>query len=110
MTKYKINKNKPSPSEESINKHKDFNKLLNNYNNVYSYKKATTPLYKNKKFLIFVISVAVVFLAIVLEGNEENNNNEKGTVTDSAAVKYSVKDTLPQNTKAVIEPIINTED
>ncbi|MFN6944596.1 MAG: energy transducer TonB, partial [Cytophagaceae bacterium] len=75
MKKYKINRNKPTPGDEAIDKHKDFNKLLNDYQKVYDYKKATRPLYKDKRFLMFIISIAIVLLAIFLDGREEEEAN-----------------------------------
>jgi hypothetical protein len=62
MTRYKFNIDKPDPSDERINKHKNFKKLL------YNHERATkplykTPLYKNKKaFLALLIIILLVYL------------------------------------------------
>jgi len=68
MTNLKFNIDKPGPSDEQINKHKDFKKLIYNYQSATKplYK---TPLYKNKKvFVILLLILLVMFLIIeVLE-------------------------------------------
>jgi len=62
MRKYKFKIDKPDLSDERINKHKDFKKLL------YNYEKATkplykTPLYKNKKvFLALLLIILIICL------------------------------------------------
>ncbi|MFL5730249.1 MAG: hypothetical protein ACJ75J_12255 [Cytophagaceae bacterium] len=73
MSKYKINKDKVMPDDEKIRKHMDFNKVLGEYQKVHSYRDATKPFYKNKKFLGFIILLATVLLAIVIIDRE----NEK---------------------------------
>ena len=52
MSNLKFHIDKPDPKDEQINKHKDFKKLM------YNYQSATkplyqTPLYKNKKVFRF---------------------------------------------------------
>ncbi|MFN3405972.1 MAG: hypothetical protein ACK40G_17890 [Cytophagaceae bacterium] len=64
--KYKINRNKKLPEDREINSRKDFNKVLSGYQQIYNYKKASRPLYKDKKFLGLIIIIAVVLLAIYL--------------------------------------------
>ena len=65
MNNLKFNIDKPDLSDEQINKHKDFKKL------VYNYQLATkplykTPLYKNKK-VFFVILLFLLLLFIIIE-------------------------------------------
>ena len=66
MTKYKFNINQKDPGEEQISKHKDFKKLI------YNYEKATKPLYKsplifykNRKIFLVVLILAVLIYIIV---------------------------------------------
>ncbi|MGQ0829513.1 MAG: hypothetical protein ACT4ON_14080 [Bacteroidota bacterium] len=62
MTKLKFNIDKPVLSDEQINKHKDFKKLI------YNYQSATKPLYKiplykNKKvFIVLLLILLIMFL------------------------------------------------
>ena len=73
MNNYKINKNKSLPDDKKIMRHMDFNKILGEYNKVHSYKSATMPFYKNKKFLGFMILLATMILVIIIIERE----NEK---------------------------------
>ncbi len=78
MSNYKINKNKALPDDVKITRHMDFNKVLGEYQKVHSYKHATTPIYKNKKFLGLIIVVATVILALILiERDNEKINFKK---------------------------------
>lgn len=72
MTKLKFDIDKPGLPDEQINKHKDFKKLM------YNYQTATkplyqTPLYKNKKvFLVILLILLLMFLITeVLDKEEE---------------------------------------
>jgi len=64
MTNIKFNIDNPDPSDEQINKHKNFKKLI------YNYQSATKPLYKiplykNKKvFVILLLILLIMFLII----------------------------------------------
>lgn len=75
MTKYKFHIDKPSLSDEKIEKHKDFKKLY------YNYQKATkplykTPLYKDKKvFLVLLLILLITYL--ISEFSEKENNQDK---------------------------------
>jgi len=75
MAKYKFNIDKPEPSDEQINRHKDFKKLQGNYQRMTKplYK---TPLYKNPK--IFLALVLILLMAyVVAEFTEEQEKKEK---------------------------------
>ncbi|MBA3706103.1 MAG: hypothetical protein H0W84_09450 [Bacteroidetes bacterium] len=78
MTKLKFNINKPDLPEEQINKHKDFKKLMYNYQSatkpLYS-----TPLYKNKKvFLIILLILLVMFVIVeILDKDKEHSPQEQ---------------------------------
>lgn len=66
MTKIKFKINKKDLPDEQINKHKDFKKLMYNYQNATKplYK---TPLYKNKKvFLIILLILLLTYLIVEL--------------------------------------------
>jgi hypothetical protein len=75
MTSYKFKDTPDVPSDEEIDKHKDFKRLRANYQEVTKpiYK---TPLYKNKKvFLALILIVMVAFL--IAEFLEEKRNKDK---------------------------------
>jgi hypothetical protein len=64
MTDLKFDIDKPDLSDEQINKHKDFNKLM------YNYQQGTTPLYKtplykNKKVFIIILLILLVTFVVV---------------------------------------------
>ncbi|GAL83303.1 hypothetical protein MYP_529 [Sporocytophaga myxococcoides] len=74
MGKFKINKNKPRPSDDKIASHQNFDQLIKNYNQLTDYKKAVRPLYQDKKFLGFILIILIVFLAIWISENEGNSS------------------------------------
>ncbi|MCW3102682.1 MAG: hypothetical protein JWO09_1122 [Bacteroidetes bacterium] len=71
MSDLKFNIDQPDLPEDRINKHKDFKKLMYNYQSATKplYK---TPLYKNKKvFLIILLILLVMFVIVeVIEKDE----------------------------------------
>jgi hypothetical protein len=77
MSNYKINKNKAFPDDDKIKRHMDFNKVLGEYQKVHSYRHATKPFYKNKKFLGLIILLATVILALVIVERENEKINIK---------------------------------
>ncbi len=78
MSNFKFNIDKPDLSDEQINKHKDFKKLMYNYQTATNplYK---TPLYKNKKVFIVVLLILLVMYVIVevLDKEEEGKTPAK---------------------------------
>ena len=64
MTNLKFNIDKPDLADEQINKHKDFNGLIYNYQTATKplYK---TPLYKNKRVFIVILIILLVMFVIV---------------------------------------------
>ena len=73
MTDIKFNIDPSDLPEERINKHKDFKKLM------YNYQSATKPLYKTpmrnfkyrRVFLILLLILLVMFLLMEVQDNEE---------------------------------------
>lgn len=65
MTDIKFNIDEPDLPDEQINKHKDFKKLMYNYQSATKplYK---TPLYKNKYNKIFMIILLVLLIMFIL--------------------------------------------
>lgn len=78
MSKYDIKKTPQLPSDEEINKHKNFDKVLNKAA-MFDYKKATKPIYKNTKVLSIVAVIVAVGLIFLFEMHEENLAHEKKT-------------------------------
>ena len=64
MTNLKFNIDKPDLPDEQISKHKDFKKLMYNYQSATKplYK---TPLYKNKKVFLIILLILLVMYVIV---------------------------------------------
>ena len=86
MTEIKFNIDPPDLPEDRINKHKDFKKLM------YNYQLATKPLYKTplqrfkyrRVFLILLLILLVMFLLIEVSDNEEKKQ-------DNPTVKEQMK-------------------
>lgn len=71
MSDLKFNIDQPDLPDEQINKHKDFKKLMYNYQSATKplYK---TPLYKNKKvFLIILLILLVMFVVVEVLDKDE---------------------------------------
>lgn len=97
MSKYDIHKNKNLPSDEEINKYKNFDKVMKKAA-VYDYKQATKPIYKNVKALSLVAVIVAVGLIILFEVTEkEEATEELKNQTDSVTIQQQqpIKDTLP---------------
>lgn len=64
MSNLKFNIDKPDLPDEQINKHKDFKKLMYNYQTATKplYK---TPLYKNRKVFIVILLILLVMFVII---------------------------------------------
>ena len=64
MSNLKFNIDKPDLPDEQINKHKDFKKLIYNYQSATKplYK---TPLYKNKRVFIVILLILLVMFVII---------------------------------------------
>ncbi|CAN5457599.1 hypothetical protein BH10BAC1_BH10BAC1_04860 [soil metagenome] len=64
MSNLKFNIDKPDLPDDKINKHKDFSKLMYNYQSATKplYK---TPLYKNKKVFLVILLILLVMFVIV---------------------------------------------
>lgn len=102
MSKFDIKKAPQLPSDEEINKHKNFEKVLNKAA-MYDYKKATTPIYKNVKVLSIVAVIVAVGLVLLFEMHEEDEAREHATEKkDSTQQNNTVplKDTAVQSTSA----------
>jgi len=77
MSDLKFNIDKPDLPDEQINKHKDFKKLMYNYQSATTplYK---TPLYKNKKvFIVILLILLVMFVIIEAMEKEEGSDPAK---------------------------------
>ena len=76
MTDINFNIDKPDLTDDQINKHKDFKKLM------YKYQLATKPLYKtplyknkyNKIFVIILLVLLVMFIIIEIMDNEKEQH------------------------------------
>jgi hypothetical protein len=87
MTNYKFNIDQPDPSDDKINRHKDFKKLQGNYQRMTKplYK---TPLYKNPKvFLVLLLILVLAYVVAEYRGDDEKvkpkNDSVKADTTKS---------------------------
>ena len=64
MTNLKFNIDQADLPDEQINKHKDFKKLMYNYQSATTplYK---TPLYKNKKVFVVILIILLIMFVII---------------------------------------------
>ena len=81
MSDVKFNIDKPDLTDEQINKHKDFKKL------VYNYQHATnplyrTPLYRNKRVFIIILLILLVMF-VIIEVLEKEEGEKKPSQTEN---------------------------
>lgn len=69
MKKYTIHNEQSSPSDEAITKQKDFGKLLGNYEKVT--KRPKKPIYKDPKYLLFIVLLLVLAFVVFEVFDEE---------------------------------------
>jgi hypothetical protein len=82
MTNINFNIDKPDLPDERINKHKDFNKLMHNYQ-LATKPLHKTPLYKNKYrrvFIIILLVLLVMFLIIESMDKEDKSSETQPSV------------------------------
>lgn len=77
MKKYKINRTGKEniPSDETIEKFKNFSKLQVRYDEVV--KRNKLPLYKNPKMFLFLLIIALAAYFIAMEISKEPENKEE---------------------------------
>jgi hypothetical protein len=76
MAKYKFHINPKPPAEEQVNRHKDFKKLVYNYQRMTKplYKK---PLYKDKKAFLILLLILLIAYLVAEFSEQEKKTNEK---------------------------------
>jgi hypothetical protein len=67
MRKFSINRNpnKKEPTKEQINRHKDFSRLSQNFEQIY--KRPKKPIYKNPKLFLYLIILGLILYLMFLE-------------------------------------------
>ena len=87
MTKYKINVNKPAPSDEVINESKDFGKFLDSYSDIHKPQKVIRNIHKDKNLIRLAILLIIVLFALLFSNNyfgtEDETNINKDEKVDS---------------------------
>jgi outer membrane biosynthesis protein TonB len=76
MSKYDIKKGSTIPSDEEINKHKNFEQVVKKAA-MYDYKQVTKPIYKNVKVLSAVAVIVAVTLILVFESQEQDDDTSE---------------------------------
>jgi len=88
MREYKLNKDKKettaTPTDEVINKYKNFDNIRVQYNEVV--KPPKKPLYKNRKLFLLLLLIAVVAWVVAIAIDEEKENKEKEEKEKTQAV------------------------
>ncbi len=98
MNTYKINKNKSTLSDEQVLKHKDFKQVMDGYKELHNYKHATKPLYKNIKFLGFIVLVCTVSLVLLIVEREEGERKK-----EAKKEKSTIK---PTKATVIVAPVV----
>lgn len=76
MRKFKIDDNKKPIDKKSAETHKDFDRLVTNYQQVLD-SVHKQPLYKSKKGFLLILLVILVLTAIVISQNEKDESDRK---------------------------------
>ena len=95
MSKYDIHKNKELPSDDEINKYKNFDKVMKKAA-LYDYKQATKPIYKNVKVLSLVAVLVALGLIFLFESMEQEEETKK--IKDHADSVQTQKSTHEKDT------------
>lgn len=69
MSKYKININKKPPTNEEINRGKDFNKLIDTYADIHKPQKVIGTIHRNRKMIRLSIILIVILMAFLFSQN-----------------------------------------
>jgi hypothetical protein len=96
MDNYKIKRNSTKLSDEEINRHKDFGKLIQHHKKLHRYREATKPLYKNKGFMSLMILLGVVILVLVFRPSPLDKEAEPQNKTAPAIEGDSVRKENPE--------------
>ncbi|MGN6645083.1 MAG: energy transducer TonB [Cytophaga sp.] len=105
MGKYDIHKNKALPSDDEINKYKNFDKVMKRAA-LYDYKQATKPIYKNVKVLGLVAVLVALGLIFLFESMDQDEETKKiKDQADSVQTQKSApeKDTI--RTQSTVIPV-----
>ncbi len=107
MSKYDIHKNKELPSDDEINKYKNFDKVMKKAA-IYDYKQATKPIYKNVKVLSLIAVLVALGLIFLFENMDQDEETKqiKGQ-TDSVQIKKSIPEKDTMHTQSTVAPVIN---
>ncbi len=76
MSKYKININKPNPSDKQINESKDFNKFLQTYSELHQPHKIVRTIHKNKKLIRLLILIIILLFTFLFSQNYFETENQ----------------------------------
>ncbi len=116
MSKYDIHKNNELPSDEEINKYKNFDKVVKKAA-MLDYKQATKPIYKNANVLSAVAVIIAVGLIILFETTEQNDASEKVTEQKADSLKSnspvqksdSIKPAKPTSVTLPVESAVSSQ-
>ncbi|MEM1137314.1 MAG: hypothetical protein AAGI07_15860 [Bacteroidota bacterium] len=77
--KYKININKPVPSEQELNKYKNFNRVLHQYRRSSHRKMQPNFLQRMNRYIpVLILAIIVLIFVLIFKMiNEDTENNKK---------------------------------
>lgn len=81
MTNYHFNIDPKDPREEEIMRHKDFGKIMQNYQRM-THPLYRTPLYRYRKIFLIVILVLLVAWLVSEFGDDEKNKERKDSLKE----------------------------
>lgn len=87
MNKYKININKPIPSDEVINQKKNFNELMTSFEEVHNPQKFGKDRHKNIKKIQIIVIVVAVLLALYVANTSSKDNSKASEKTEKILTK-----------------------
>ena len=79
MRKFKEGNSEKPLDEKRVEKHKDFDHLITNYQEVINHVHKK-PLYKSKKGFLIILLIILVLTAITIAIDEAEKNHSKGKV------------------------------
>ncbi|HSZ26459.1 MAG TPA: hypothetical protein VK766_12090 [Cytophagaceae bacterium] len=109
MDKYSIKRSSESLTDEEINRHKDFDKLLREHKKIHRYKDAVKPLYKNIGFMGVLIIISVVLLTVFFD---QQDKTQKKIIRDSVSTLKAdtgIKVPLEEKSKTANRTIVSAK-
>lgn len=89
--KYKININKPVPTDQEINQFKNFNRVMQQYNRRTGHRKMQPNFLQRINRYIPVLILAIIVLIMVFIFRVVNENNSNGQTAPSPKIETPIQ-------------------